>query len=169
LLLAASLGLIPLAGEPPRAAADQEFEVPPPPLTEGIFPCTACHDNKSLKPNPERRTLGMHDDVQLRHGPASRWCLDCHDLRERDRLHLVNGERVDFTASYQLCGQCHGDKHRDWRAGIHGKRTGHWDGRKQYLLCVHCHNPHAPRFQALVPMPRPRRPEEIGLVEGGAR
>jgi len=25
--------------------------------------------------------------------------------------------------SYRLCGQCHGTQYRDWRSGIHGKRT----------------------------------------------
>jgi len=169
--------LVGLAGEPPKGhvqppskpSATQEIEVPTPPLTEGIFPCSSCHDNKSLKPNPQRRSLGMHDEIQLKHGPESRWCLDCHDLANRDKLHLVSGERVDFTSSYLLCGQCHGDKFRDWRSGIHGKRTGHWDGKKQYLLCVHCHNPHAPRFQAIKPMPKPRDPADIKLTKGGAR
>ena len=147
----------------------QEIQVPSPPFTEGIFPCSSCHDNKNQKPNPQRRILGMHDEVQLKHGPESRWCLDCHDLTERDRLHLVSGERIEFTSSYLLCGQCHGDKLRDWRLGIHGKRTGHWDGSKQYLLCVHCHNPHSPRFHALAPMPKPKAPQDIHLTKGGAR
>ncbi len=154
---------------PSKPAVSEDIEVPLPPLTEGIFPCASCHDNKSLKPNPQRRSLGMHDEIALKHGPESRWCLDCHDLTDRNRLHLVSGERIEFTSSYLLCGQCHGDKLRDWRAGIHGKRTGRWDGKKQYLLCVHCHNPHAPRFQALQPMAKPTRPEDIQLRKGGAR
>lgn len=156
--------------EPPATPEKtMEIEVPAPPLTEGLFPCTACHDNKNLKPNPQRRSLGMHDEILLKHGPASRWCLDCHDLRDRNRLHLVSGERIEFTTSYQLCGQCHGDKYRDWRSGIHGKRTGSWNGKKQYLLCVHCHNPHAPRFQPIQPMPKPKGPLEIRPTKGGAR
>jgi len=47
------------------------------------------------------------------------------------------------------CGQCHGDKYRDWRAGIHGKRVGQWDGEKSYFLCVNCHNPHSPGFKGV--------------------
>ena len=96
-------------------------------------------------------------------------CLDCHDAQNRDRLHLASGEPVAFTASYLLCGQCHGDKLRDWRIGIHGKRTGSWNGPKKYLLCVHCHNPHSPHFAPLKPMPPPTRPEDIQLTKGGAR
>ena len=43
-------------------------------------------------------------------------------------LHLASGERVPFDESYRLCGQCHGEKQRDWRAGVHGRRTGEWNG-----------------------------------------
>lgn len=152
-----------LPAQPPPA---EEIQVPSPPFTEGLFPCSSCHDGKSMKPNPQRRELSMHDEIKLEHGPASRWCMDCHDLSNRDKLHLVSGEKIDFTVSYQLCGQCHGDKLRDWRAGIHGKRTGSWNGPKQYLLCVHCHNPHSPRFKALKPLPPPTAPDQIRVKKG---
>jgi hypothetical protein len=142
------------------AADSGAFPVPPPPFSsEDVFPCSGCHD-ESLPPNPERRTLTMaHEEVVLRHDEAHRWCLDCHDAKDRDRLHLASGELVEFTESYRLCGQCHGDKYRDWRAGVHGRRTGHWNGEKQYLLCVHCHNSHDPAFKPLAPKPAPNRPE----------
>jgi hypothetical protein len=146
-----------------------DIQVPSPPFTEGIFPCTSCHDGKSMKPDPKRRELAMHSEIELKHGPESRWCLDCHDLLDRDRLHLASGEKVSFTTSYQLCGQCHGDKYRDWRAGVHGKRTGSWNGAKQYLLCVHCHNPHSPHFKPLKPMPPPTPPQLIQVKKGGAK
>jgi len=143
-------------------AASQGIQVPPPPFTEGIFPCTQCHNGKTVKLNTTRRELvDMHGDIDLHHGDESRWCLDCHDPLDRDHLHLVNGDRIEFSRSYLLCGQCHGDKLRDWKVGVHGKRTGYWNGQKQYLLCVHCHNPHSPRFKALHPMPPPTRPEEL--------
>ena len=168
LLLALPAG----AKEPPKKAepvAQEGIEVPKPPFTDGIFPCTGCHDGKQLKVDTKRRELAMHSEIELKHGPEPRWCLDCHDANSRDSLHLANGEKVEFTASYQLCGQCHGDKFRDWRVGIHGKRTGSWNGQKQYLLCVNCHNPHSPRFAALKPMPPPTRPEAIQTKKGGAR
>ena len=153
-----------------ESAVQEGIQVPKPPFSEGIFPCTSCHDGKSQKPDPRRRELtGMHGDIILEHGPASRWCLDCHDTNNRDSLHLASGEKIPFTASYQLCGQCHGDKYRDWRVGVHGKRTGNWNGAKQYLLCVNCHNPHSPRFKALKPMAPPARPEQIQARKGGAR
>ena len=148
----------------------QDIQVPPPPFTEGLFPCTACHDGKNMKVNRQRRELKeMHSDILLKHGPESRWCLDCHDPLDRDRLHLASGEQIEFTVSYELCGQCHGEKLRDWRAGVHGKRTGSWNGQKQYLLCVNCHNPHSPHFKSLKPMPPPTRPENIKMTKGGAQ
>ncbi len=153
-------------------------EARPPPFSEGIFPCMACHADQK---DPTRRELGFHDEQQsiFDHDAEHRWCLDCHDLENRDVLRLASGATVPFTESYRLCGQCHGDKFRDWRAGIHGKRVGQWDGAKTYLLCVSCHNPHSPAFKGvkeivvdgkttvaptlekLRPEPRPRRPEEM--------
>ena len=35
-----------------------------------------------------------------------------------------------------------------------------WNGKKEYRLCVHCHNPHQPRFKPLEPLPPPIRPED---------
>ncbi len=167
LLLGAALHAGAQAGSPATAAAkagaDERLELPPPPFTDGIFPCSGCH--KDRKPDTTRRVLkDMHDDIQLRHDEQHRWCLDCHDANDRDVLHLASGERIPFERSYLLCGQCHGEKLRDWRAGVHGKRTGEWrsDGQKRYLLCAHCHNPHQPRFRALEPKPAPHRPEPPG-------
>lgn len=153
-----------------QAPTPPEIQVTPPPLTEGIFPCSSCHDGKSQKPNPTRREMkDMHTDIELKHGPETRWCTDCHDLLDRDKLRLASGEKLDFKVSYQLCGQCHGDKYRDWRVGVHGKRTGSWNGPKQYYLCVSCHNPHSPHFAPIAPMPPPARPDTIQVRKGGSR
>jgi hypothetical protein len=162
----------------PERQKEVLVEAKPPPFSDGIFPCMQCHkDQKDRK----RRELAFHDEQQsvFDHDAEHRWCLDCHDYENRDVLRLASGEQVPFTESYRLCGQCHGDKFRDWRLGIHGKRVGMWDGAKTYFLCVNCHNPHSPRFKGvkeivvdgrstvaptlekLKPEPRPRRPEEM--------
>lgn len=147
-----------------------KVEVPPPPFSEGVFPCTDCHDNKELKANRTRRELqDAHDDIILKHDAEHRWCLDCHDADNRDRLHLASGQPVSFEESYQLCGQCHGEKYRDWRAGVHGRRSGHWNGEKTYLLCVHCHSPHQPRFKPIAPKPAPFRPVRPGAEPTDAK
>ena len=135
----------------------EQVEVPPPPFTEGIFPCSSCHADMPV--DRTRRELGMHTEIELKHDEEHRWCLDCHNADDRDYLHLASGELVPFEESYRLCGQCHGEKYRDWRAGVHGRRTGEWNGHKKYLLCAHCHNPHAPRFAPIKPMPAPVPPE----------
>ena len=136
---------------------EKTFAVPPAPFSDGIFPCSDCHAD--MEPNLQRRELeDMHTDIVLHHAEGQRWCLDCHNPNDRDKLRLVSGELIEFSESYRLCGQCHGDKFRDWKVGIHGKRTGDWNGDKQYLLCAHCHNPHDPKFKPLTPMAPPVRP-----------
>jgi hypothetical protein len=142
----------------PPAPPDEEVEVPPPPFSAGVFPCSDCHD-PAIPVNARRRTLATaHQEISLHHDEEHRWCLDCHSGADRDKLHLAGGELVEFTESYKLCGQCHGDKYRDWKAGVHGRRSGEWDGHKTYLLCVNCHNAHSPAFQPLKPLPPPIPP-----------
>jgi len=137
-----------------------KYFVPPPPFSEGIFPCSDCHGE--MEPNPERRELEeMHTNIHLKHAGPEQWCTDCHDLKNRDKLHLINGKLINFDELYYLCGQCHGTIFRDWKAGVHGKRTGEWNGKKIYRLCTHCHNPHQPHFKPLKPKHPPERPSDI--------
>ena len=103
-------------------------------------------------------TILAHTSISLRHAEAQRWCLDCH---EGDRLRLPNGELVDYERSYVLCGQCHGTVFRDWKVGIHGTRTGAWNGEQYYRVCVSCHDAHQPRFKAIEPKPAPIRPANL--------
>ncbi|MBK9518732.1 MAG: hypothetical protein IPO09_15565 [Anaeromyxobacter sp.] len=170
------------AAPPPARPPEPQIQANSPPFSDGVFPCSGCHDPKD-KVNGERRELQFHNGegepaTVLAHG-GERWCLDCHDAQNRDQLRSAAGKPIPFTESYRLCGQCHGDKYRDWKVGVHGKRTGMWDGAKTYFLCVNCHNPHTPRWkgvddrmvdgkrvvsptlQLLKPEPRPRRPEEM--------
>jgi uncharacterized CHY-type Zn-finger protein len=129
-------------------------------FSSDYFPCNDCHSE--LEPNTQRRELvEMHDDIIFDHDSENRWCLACHNTINRDSLVLAGGKLLGFNESYKLCGQCHGPKIRDWKLGIHGKRTGEWNGQKQYRLCVHCHDPHSPKFKSLKPMPPPRRPDQI--------
>jgi hypothetical protein len=149
---------------PAKANAEKASEnaIELPPFSDGIYPCSDCH--KDLTPNPVKRELvDMHDDISVLfdHDKENRWCTDCHDLNNRDYLKLASGKLLDFKESYKLCGQCHGEKLRDWKVGVHGKRTGMWNGKKEYMLCVHCHNPHSPKFKQLTPEPPPIRQEDI--------
>ncbi|RMH02954.1 MAG: hypothetical protein D6702_07365 [Planctomycetota bacterium] len=146
-------------GEVPYSFPEPDLSHIGPPEME-MFPCSDCHDPETA--DPERRQLEMaHEDIVLEHDEEHRWCLDCHDLENRDMLHLASGELIPFEKSYRLCGQCHGDKYRDWKAGVHGRRTGHWDDpeQQQYLLCANCHSPHSPAFKPIQPKPVPHAPE----------
>ena len=137
---------------------NEEIAVSTPPFSDGIFPCNDCHSDQ--KPNPVRRKLtDMHEDISdmFNHDSQNRWCLDCHDQNNRDSLRLASGRLLDFKESYKLCGQCHGDKLRDGKVGVHGKRIGEWNGKKEYFLCVSCHNPHSPKFAQVKPEPPPYR------------
>jgi len=132
----------------------------PPPFSEGIFPCSDC-------PSPDDevdrtpRVVDFHDTVNFQHDAENRWCLDCHDAQSRDMLHLADGRLLPFEESYRLCGQCHSQQLKQWRAGDHGRRTGSWSGEKLYLLCAHCHDPHSPSIKPLKPLPPPIRQENI--------
>ncbi len=136
--------------------------LPPPEMDDEYWPCSDCHEDEPA--NHDRRELeDDHEDHKISHGDL--WCLSCHDPDNRDRLHLADGTLVKFEDSWQLCTQCHAKKLHDWRAGVHGKRTGHWRGAAEYRTCVACHNPHSPPFEPLAPKPPPWRPEQITKPE----
>ncbi len=144
-----------------ESVAAGQYPVPLPPFSKGVFPCTRCHDEPDDFNLTKRNLTLDHTNIKLAHGPREQWCYGCHNPTNRDKLRLAGGRTVSFRNSYELCGQCHGPKLRDWRLGIHGRRTGCWNGEQQYLLCVHCHSPHSPKFRKLKPKPRPKKPSEI--------
>jgi len=170
----ASIGL----AEGQEKAEVVHYPVPPPLVYQGIYPCQACH-RKDIRgvtspaeegspflgtymrtANPKPRILvRMHRDINLKHGKGAFWCLTCHNAQERNYLTLFNGQVISFEESYKVCGQCHGSIYRDWKLGIHGRRVGEWNGKKLYLLCAHCHNPHDPKFRKIPGMPPPRPPD----------
>jgi hypothetical protein len=140
--------LLPAEPEPELLAA--------PPLDDEYLPCDDCHGDEPA--DRTRRELEEHD-FEFKHGDL--WCLDCHTINQYQQLHLSDDTLLEFEESWRLCTRCHGKKLPDWRAGVHGKRTGHWQGPKQYLTCVACHRPHSPRTELLEPKPRPWRSDEI--------
>lgn len=149
----------PFAGN--RKPPPSRLSVAAPNLSEDFYPCTNCH--AEMPPDLRRRALrDEHDNISLQHAAGQFWCLDCHHPENRDLLRLTSGESLPFTESHRLCGQCHGRQLLAWHAGLHGKRTGHWNGDKVSLLCTHCHDPHTPKFKALQPMPPPERSGRTG-------
>ncbi|MDO8445180.1 MAG: hypothetical protein Q7T53_03590 [Deltaproteobacteria bacterium] len=133
--------------------------------------CAFCHNGQTVPfptdKNP--RLLAAHQDIvensmQLMHGRAAFWCLDCHNATNRNKLIDHKGNEVSFNQPQQLCGKCHGEVYIDWRMGIHGKRIGSWTkgGKKRWWVCTECHNPHTVqvnRFQAIKPELAPALPK----------
>ena len=121
------------------------------------FPCAErCHGDR--EPDPTPRTLTeFHTTIELAHGSAAQWCGFCHRVEDPDHLRLINGATVSFDDSDQVCGQCHGEMHRDWAEGIHGLDTGTWNGAASRRTCTACHDPHAPGPLTLVALPPPSR------------
>jgi hypothetical protein len=149
---------------PPRPLiADGEATlVPGHEINDEYLPCGDCHDVEDQPTDPTRRELEFeHEDKKLVHGDL--WCLHCHDSKDPNNLHLADGTLVSFEDSWKLCTQCHGKKLPEWRAGVHGKVTGHWRGEREYVTCVACHNPHSPPTEPIEAKPKPKRPEEIFL------
>jgi hypothetical protein len=159
-----SSGGLPLLGGEPHSYSSplpgpegEEVMLPPPPIDDEYFPCSDCHEDEPA--DPIRRELDEHDNIVLAHGDL--WCLDCHQSDQRDLLHLSDASPVEMKESWRLCTRCHAKKIPDWRAGVHGKRTGSWRGPKEYRTCVFCHDPHSPLFKQLEPKPPPMRAHEI--------
>lgn len=120
------------------------------------FPCSRCHDGRA--PDPRERTLTeFHTQKILDHGTQKGWCYRCHTATDIDHLHLPDGTIAGFNEAYELCGACHGDKLRDWRAGIHGLTTGFWLGDRERRSCPACHDPHKPHFPLMTPEHPPAR------------
>ena len=137
---------------------------------------TACHNGVTPKGFPkDKRAVpiptmeAMVPSVKdLQHGRGRIWCLDCHHSTERNKFVDNFGDQVSFDQPQLLCGKCHGDKLRDWRDGIHGKRIGEFasTGKKRWFTCPECHNPHNVQdgernkgFVQLQPEPPPQLPK----------
>jgi len=131
-----------------------------------FFPCTACHAALTPNPTPRKLVVAPHP-AALDHGRGRIWCLDCHQLKDRDHLHTFAGEPVDFDDAYLVCGQCHFNRQRDWYFGAHGKRADNWRGQRLIYDCTACHDPHSPSLKARAPSPPP--PVRAGLSPVGAR
>jgi hypothetical protein len=136
---------------------------------------TACHNGtfppgfpKTNKPVPIPTMEAMVPDLKnLQHGRGRIWCLECHHTTKRNMFVDHFGEPISMDQPQLLCGKCHGDKLRDWRDGIHGKRIGDFTstGKKRWFTCTECHNPHNVQdgarnrgFQQLQPETPPQLP-----------
>jgi len=142
----------------PAAAGSVSIE-PRKPLLP-TYPCSRCHADRQPDPN-ERRLTEFHTQKTLQHGMQKGWCYRCHTADDIDSLHLPDGTKVSFDEAYELCGACHGDKLRDFKANMHGLTTGEWNGARLRRSCPSCHDPHNPHFPAMTPERAPQRPRTV--------
>lgn len=118
------------------------------------FQCSICHDDY----RDEVSTAALqveHADITYKHGLDDH-CLHCHHPQSPDSFIDHDGTEIPGDQSTRLCAKCHGTSFRDWRIGIHGREGGHWDsthGPVERLVCIQCHDPHAPQFPQLKPDP----------------
>lgn len=127
--------------------------------------CSTCHT--TTKPNLETHSSEelneFHQGMKFVHGGVS--CLSCHNEKNYDALHLANGTSLTYENVMNLCAQCHGPQFRDYRNGSHGGMNGYWDlkaGGRTRNNCVDCHDPHAPRYQSVMPVFKPAPAERHG-------
>jgi hypothetical protein len=150
------------------ASADAHLDKAPPRKVTGLvwiknglrYNCMECHASRPARWHYSRRPFVEHAPIRLEHG-NNRFCLNCHHPTNRNVFVDYDGSEIPATAVDQLCGKCHGTIHREWEAGVHGRRNGHWDtrrGRETRLVCIQCHDPHDPAFKPLPPLPPLRYP-----------
>jgi hypothetical protein len=130
---------------------------------------------KDKKPAPVPTMEAMVPDLaNFQHGRGRIWCMDCHHTTQRNKLVDHFGDPVSFDQPQLLCGKCHGDKLRDWRDGIHGKRIGEFvsTGKKRWFTCTECHNPHNVQdgarnkgFIQVQPEPSPQLPRGMANAD----
>ena len=120
------------------------------------YRCSECHDLLPPRRAAER-TPTQHIEITLRHGINNR-CLNCHHPTERDAFVDALGQVIPWDQPPRLCAKCHGTTYRDWQEGTHGRTMYSWvtDAPEQYRLrCSECHDPHAPAFGPMSPLPGP--------------
>ncbi len=119
--------------------------------------CVECHGLFESPQDPPAQ-LAQHQHIVLDHGMNDR-CLNCHSREDRAQLVLHGEKSLSFDEVEQLCAKCHGPTYRDWERGIHGRTNGYWDeneGEQVRLTCTQCHDPHAPAFPGIAPLPGPQ-------------
>lgn len=128
--------------------------------------CQLCHMQKDLKFVPKKRQPERrHEIFSLKHGTQAMSCNHCHDKNNHNFLRATKAFPASFGNPSPVCFRCHSETFKDWRNGIHGKRTGSWrteDGnaaQRRQLQCVACHNPHSVPFKPMMALPPPVRRE----------
>lgn len=155
---------------------DRRLDITPPRATLGLdllrngwtYNCMECHRLLQARWQYDR-PLNEHKDVVLDHG-NNRFCLNCHHSGNRNAFADYDGSEIPEADVVQLCAKCHGTIHRDWKAGVHGRKNGYWDrskGPASQLRCIQCHDPHSPKFKPMTPLAPLRYPPRAAHPQTG--
>ncbi|MCA9293452.1 MAG: hypothetical protein KDA20_06540 [Phycisphaerales bacterium] len=134
--------------------------------------CNDCHQLFTSEMD-QTRPLAQHGHIHLEHGINNN-CANCHAREDREKLILRGGVEIAFSETPRLCQQCHGPVYADWLRGTHGKTMGSWQTGSPdqvRLRCTECHDPHAPAYKPMAPLPSPntlRMGWQGPIVEHGA-
>lgn len=117
--------------------------------------CGTCHDTRDANflINSGGNLKQFHQGLSTQHGDLT--CLSCHNSKDYDTLKRADGRALGFSASMQLCAQCHGPQVRDYHNGSHGGMQGYWDlsrGGRTRNTCIDCHDPHHPAYPLVLPV-----------------
>jgi Doubled CXXCH motif (Paired_CXXCH_1) len=112
------------------------------------YPCITCHTVPLVEMRGGGTSKRAHWDVTLQHAPAAVMaCTTCHAGADLDTLRTLQGSKVAFDHSYQVCAQCHAPQASDWAGGAHGRRVGGWAPPRVVAGCPACHDPHRPAWE----------------------
>ncbi|MBI2609265.1 MAG: hypothetical protein HYW47_06680 [Deltaproteobacteria bacterium] len=136
------------------------------PLPKRYNECQHCHLQKQKRFVPAtKKTVREHSDKKLKHGNIEMSCNHCHDIAHRNYLRSTPSHPASFENSSPVCAQCHEDRHKDWKNGIHGHRIGEWNGNQIQFHCIDCHNPHNVSFKKMEARPAPHKPHCCGKTK----
>lgn len=156
---------------------DKHLDKEPPRATRGLdlvklgwtYNCMECHRLLQAKWHHDLPMV-EHQDIKLAHG-ENRFCLNCHHPTNRNVFVDYDGSEIPEADVVHLCAKCHGPTYRDWQAGTHGRRNGHWDtasGPRTQLKCIQCHDPHSPKFPSMHPLSPPTYPDRAAHAPASA-
>lgn len=150
-----------------------ETEIRPAPAPRGVatatldgrgqavrLPCQSCHSVRPADVTTARSSDldTFHQGLSMAHGKLT--CVSCHNPGDGyQTLRLADGQAIAFSESMTLCAQCHGTQFRDYQHGAHGGMRGYWNltqGGRTRNHCLHCHDPHAPKYPVFMPAVGPR-------------
>jgi hypothetical protein len=150
------------------ALGEGKIELSTRPLPPRHDQCQLCHLKKSLQFMPSKHKPSQeHVGYSLSHSNTEISCNACHDANHSNYLKTSPEFPASFSNSSPVCQRCHSDEFKAWSQGIHGKRTGNWNGDRVQKQCIDCHNPHSVKFKSMKALPAPKKPPtDVDKLEG---